>query len=207
MVGVISRHSLHHFAVVPVVFFLASCGGKDPAGLAKPGGMTARPPVAAADAEYKVILDVQGGPFAAPEKLSIAVTPPAGKVEALADGFRLSVADPAVTSTMAAHRWGLWVFADGLIKEEATLRCRTGTQLVLDGVAYAPAAVAKAQPGPTTHKLDATVVITRIETERGLLEGEIQGTFLAPDGKSTIKASGTLQLPWPQPATPATAPQ
>ena len=191
---------IHNLVAIPALFALVSCGGGGAEGKPSPTNPGARPPVPAADAVNRVDLVLQGGVFVTPEKLGIGIDPPVGKLETFADGLRLSVADPAVAAGKRADRWGFWLFADGKIAEDASLSCRTGTQLVIDGIAYAPAALAKVPPGPTRHPLDATLVITRFEPERGLLEAEIHGTFLTPDGKTGIKVTGTMRLPWPQPA-------
>ena len=125
------------------------------------------------------------------------------KLEAFADGFRLSVSDPALAGTSKPHAWGFWLFADGPLMVDGFLRVRTGTQLVMDGISHAPGAKPKSQPQPNNHVIDATLEITRFEPERGIFEAEFSAPLLAPDGKTTLLAKGTLSLPWPVGAPPA----
>jgi hypothetical protein len=129
--------------------------------------------------------------------MAISLAEPAAKLETFTDGFCLSVADPARVGNRQPHAWGFWLYADGDLAEDAFLRIRTGTQLVVDGISYAPAAKAKTQPSPNNHVIDAKLEITRFEPERGIFEAEFSAPLLAPDGKTTVHAKGTLALPWP----------
>lgn len=183
---------------------LAGCSSRNDAPVAS-GPLLGRPPVAKDGEVHRVDLTLEGGNFPQAEKLTISLAPPVAKLEAFADGFRLSVADPALAGTTKPHPWGFWLFADGPLKEDGLLRLRTGTQMIIDGISYAPGAKPKTQPQPNNHVIDATLEITRFEPERGIFEAEISAPLLAPDGKTTIQAKGTMSLPWPTAAT-GTAP-
>ena len=187
-------------AVVLFVWALVACSSRHDAPVAS-GPLVGSPPAAKERETHRVDLTLEGGAFSQPTKLSISLAPPVAKLEAFADGFRLSVADPALAGTSKPHAWGFWLFADGKLEEEAVLRLRTGTQLVIDGISYAPGAKPRTQPQPNNHVIDAALEITRFEPERGIFEAELSAPLLAPDGKTTVQAKGTLSLPWPAGAT------
>ena len=188
------------FSRLPLLVLLAcataACSSRDDATKTS-GPPIGSPPSAKEGEAHRVDLTLEGGNFPQPRKLSISLAPPVAKLEAFTDGFRLSVADPALAGTTKPHVWGFWLFADGPLKEDGLLRLRTGTQLVIDGISYAPGAKPKSQPQPNNHVIDATLEITRFEPERGIFEAEISAPLLAPDGKTTVQAKGTMSLPWP----------
>ena len=187
-------------AIVLLVCFLAGCSSRRDAPVAS-GPLIGSPPAAKEGEIHRVELTLEGGKFPQPHKLTISLAPPFAKLETFADGFRLSLADPALAGNNKPHAWGFWLFADGPLKEDGFLRVRTGTQLVIDGISYAPGAKPKSQPQPNNHVIDATLEITRFEPERGIFEAEFSAPLLAPDGKTIVQASGFLSLPWPTGAT------
>lgn len=164
------------------------------------------PPVAKDGEVHRVELDLEGGNLAAAETITISLAAPVARLETFPDGFRLSVSDPALAGTAKPHAWGFWLFADGDLREEAFLEVRTGTQLVMDGISWAPGAKPKTRPKPSNHVIDATLQITRFEPERGIFEADFSAPLLAPDGKTTLMAKGMLSLPWPSAGTSATSP-
>ena len=191
------------YSGLSLAMLLPACGPeKKPASLAgpPPAASAARPPAPADNAAPGVRLTLSGGGLDG--DVNIAFDPASAKLEILDGGFRLSMEDPGHGNGSATPAWGFWLFADGPLAEEAVLRCRTGTQLTLDGKSYAPVAKAGQAPGPTSHPLDATVTIIVLDTRKNVFEGEIDGTFTAPDGKEPIKVAGTLLLPWPEAAAP-----
>jgi hypothetical protein len=188
------------FSRFPAFFILAcvlaACSDRDD-GQNTSGPLVGSPPAAKEGEIHRVDLTLEGGGFPRAQKLSISLAAPAAKLETFADGFRLSVADPALAGTNKPHAWGFWLFADGQLKEEGFLKVRTGTQLTLDGISHAPGAKPKSQPQPNNHVIDATLEITRFEPERGIFEAEFSAPLLTPDGKTTVQAQGILFLPWP----------
>ena len=179
---------------------LAACSSRNDAPVLS-GPLAGSPPAATEGEIHRVELTLEGGKFPEPHKLTISLAPPFAKLETFADGFRLSVADPALAGNNKPHAWGFWLFADGKLQEDGFLRLRTGTQLIIDGISYAPGAKPKTQPQPNNHVIDAELEITRFEPERGIFEAEFSAPLLAPDGKTTVQAKGFLSLPWPGGAT------
>ncbi|MFM7179878.1 MAG: hypothetical protein ACKO2G_00140 [Verrucomicrobiales bacterium] len=187
-------------AIVAVAVVLAGCSSRRDAPVAS-GPLTGSPPAAKEGEVHRVNLTLEGGNFPQPRKLEISLAPPSAKLETFADGFRLSVADPALAGNNQPHAWGFWLFSDGQLKEDGFLRLRTGTQLVIDGISYAPGAKPKSQPQPNNHEIEATLEITRFEPERGIFEAEFSAPLFAPDGKTTVQAKGSMSLPWPTSTT------
>lgn len=183
-------------AIFLLAVVLAGCSSRHDAPVAQ-GPLLGSPPTAKEGEVHRVDLTLEGGSFPQARQISISLAPPLAKLEAFADGFRLSVADPAVAATNQPHAWGFWLFADGALQEDGFLRLRTGSQLVIDGISYAPGVKPKSQPQPNNHWLEASLEITRFEPERGIFEAEISAPLLAPDGKTTIQAKGRMSLPWP----------
>lgn len=184
---------------------LAACSPReDTPGAAGP--LVGRPPAAKDGETHRVDLTLEGGKFTPAQSLAISLAAPAAKLETFPDGFRLAVSDPALAGTPKAHAWGFWLYADGELAEDAFLRLRTGTQLIIDGISHAPAAKPKTRPEPNNHVIDATLEITRFEPQRGIFEAEFSAPLLAPDGKTTVQAKGTLSLPWPADAPGVSTP-
>ena len=194
-----SRPNLHFLLLACGLAALAGCGAKSAGGGAKLpplAGRPSRPPVVAADGLHWIKLELKGGRFGAGEKIELPFKAgPDCQFTPTPTGFRLAVTDPASRGNLAEVGWGLWLFVDGQIAEDQILACRTGTQITLDHIPLAPAEDKTKAPTASTHALQARLTVEAVDAERGYFEASLAGTFLPPDGRDPVEASGTLRLP------------
>ena len=164
-----------------------------------PAALSGQPPTAPEDAAQVVRLTLKGGEFGSGKELRIPFDSSKNRFELLPDGLRITITPSESGTSFQPYLWGFWLFADGMIAEDAEMRCRTGTQLTLNGIAYAPAVLGHSAPASTGHPLDAKVAVHVLDVEKNLFEAELSGTFVAPDGKTPIQVTGDLRLAWPKP--------
>lgn len=158
------------------------------------------PPVAEGDPALRVTLS--GGPFGDGETIAFPMTAGFASWRRTGGGLRFSVEPPGFSESRDAPLWGIWLLLDGPIREGATLRFRTGSQIVVDGIPYAPAAVPNAPPSRNNHQLEGGLEIAYLIVQERFLEGRLRSKLLPPAGDDPIQLNATLEIHLDRPPAP-----
>lgn len=175
------------------------CGGGDsptsgttPA----PDEASAAPPTPEADDLGRVALTLTGGPFGEEgREISYPVRDePGNRWAPVPGGFRLMIHDPSGAGIEPV--WGLWLFLRGEIDLDNRLVAETGSQVVIDGVPYAPVE-ADEPPTADSPALDARLVVEFLDRREGTFDAVVEATVMPPDGSAVVRVRGLATLPMP----------
>ena len=181
------------------------CGGGTPPA-APPGGpqeaAAAGPPAPQADDRGRLALTLSGGPFGSDGRTVVypVRSEPGNRLTMVPGGFRLAVHAPGDPGP--APSWGLWLFLRGRVELDSRITAETGSQIVVDGVPYAPAA-ADGPGSADSPALDLRLTVEFIDRRANTFDAAVEGTLLPPDGSAEVRLTGyaTLPLPGHQPPT------
>jgi len=153
-----------------------------------------RPPVVA-DGEPVMRIKLSGGAFGEEgQEFEFPMSPDSASWQRTANGLNLSIAPPDFARSKGAPMWGVWLFLDGPIREGATLRFRTGSQIVIDGVSHAPVSVPNSPPSRNNHVLEGGLQIAYLDVNTRFIEGRLRSSLLPPGGGDPVALKAGLQI-------------
>lgn len=178
------------------VLVLAGCGGNVDQADAETDGDGGRPPEPGEGAPALVVT-LSGGPFGEGESVAFPLVEGLAWWERRPGGLNFRVAPADFHDSLRGPDWGLWLLLEGNLREGSRLAFRTGSQIVLDGVSYAPV-INPDRPGTrTNHALDGGLDILYLDVRTRFLEGRLRSSLAPPDGgdpENPIKLEATLEL-------------